>query len=141
MAKVPDSENAMSPAAPPVAGGCPFHESHGGFTPFYSDELYAALAAVRLSQPVFYCDKIDHWVVTKYADVLSILRDSETYSAQNATLRLEPLHQDAVRILTEGGFAPDTPQASIDPPRHKRIRDATNPLMTAKASKISGRCT
>jgi cytochrome P450 len=133
MAKVTDSERAMSPAAPPVAGGCPLHESQGGFTPFYSDEVYAALAAVRLSQPVFYCEEIDHWVVAKYQDILSILRDTATYSAQNATQRLEPLHQDAVRILSEGGFAPDTPQASIDLPRHKRIRDATNPLMTVKA--------
>ena len=133
MAKVTDSERAMSPAAPPATGGCPFHERQGGFTPFYSDDLYAALAAVRLSQPVFYCEEIDHWVVAKYEDIVSILRDTETYSAQNATLRLEPLHQDAVRILNEGGFAPDTPQGSIDPPRHKRIRDATNPLMTVKA--------
>ncbi len=133
MAKVTDSQRATSPAASPVAGGCPFHDGQGSLTPFYSDEIYAALAAVRRSQAVFYCEEIDHWVVTKYEDILSILRDTETYSAQNATLRLEPLHQDAVRILSEGGFAPDTPQASIDPPRHKRIRDATNPLMTVKA--------
>ena len=133
MANATDSDRTIVPAALPVAGGCPLHDRQGGFTPFFSDELYAALAAVRRSQPVFYCEEIDHWVIAKYEDVLSVLRDTESYSAQNATLRLEPLHDDALGILRAGGFAPDTPQGSIDPPRHKRIRDATNPLMTVKA--------
>jgi len=140
MANGTDSARAMVPVASAGAGGCPFHDRSGGFTPFFSDDLYSALAAARRAQPVFYCEEIDHWVVAKYADILAILRDTETYSAQNATLRLEPLHEDALRILSDGGFAPDTPQGSMDPPRHKRIRDATNPLMTVKAvASLEGR--
>jgi cytochrome P450 len=133
MANGTDSGLSNVATAPPGAAGCPFHGRQNGFTPFFSHALYAVLAVARQSEPVFYCEEIDHWVVARYQDVLSILRDTENYSAQNATLRLEPLHDDALRILKGGGFTPDSPQGSIDPPRHKRIRDATNPLMTVKA--------
>jgi cytochrome P450 len=42
---------------------------------------------------------------------------------------LTPLHADARAILDAGGFTPEATVASIDPPRHTRLRMAFNPQL------------
>lgn len=116
--------------------GCPVHHQASAFLPYFAGDLYARLGAARAQEPVFYCDEIDHWVVTKYRDVVRVLQDTGSFSAQNATTRLSPMHADALQILKDGGFTPTLTQASIDPPDHTRVRTATNPLMNSKVAAL-----
>lgn len=89
---------------------CPMGEGQARFDPHYREDLYAALAARRTAEPVFFCEEIGYWVVTKYKDVLAILRDTDRFSAQNATTRLTPMHETALRILRDGNFTPEVTQ-------------------------------
>jgi hypothetical protein len=61
------------------------------FDPFGADYLadpYPTLAVARDAAPAFYSADLDHWVVTRYADVRHVLRTTAEFSAINA---LEPL--------------------------------------------------
>lgn len=124
--------NEVAPAAIGLPIECPYSKGSRDFNPIFDEGVYAALAAARTDEPVFFCPEIDHWVVTKHRDVLAILQDPALFSARNASTRLTPMHEDGLRILQEGNFRPETTQASMDPPRHTRIRNATNPLLNVR---------
>jgi cytochrome P450 len=112
---------------------CPVQGVGAGFNPHYRDELYAALAAARTKEPVFYCEEIGYWIVTRHADAMEILSDPDRFSARNTTERVTPMHEDALQILKEGNFAPEQTQSTIDPPKHTRIRAATTPLLNVRS--------
>ena len=111
-----------------AAEGCPF--PHGA-TPnmAYRDDMFPALAEARANRPVFFDETIGLWVVTRHADVSRVLQDPTVFSARNAAVPLTPLHADARAILDAGGFTPESTVASIDPPRHTRLRTAFNPQL------------
>jgi cytochrome P450 len=52
--------------------------------PAQADDPYPWLRVARNEAPVFYLEKQDVWVVTRYADMLSIMRDDATFSSRNA---------------------------------------------------------
>jgi len=112
-----------------VAGKCPFHQ---GPKPYYQDDLYRQLAEARRQNPVYYDADLDYWIVTKYEDAMAVLNDQENYSSENVTQRPVPMHEDALKILQEGGFSPSPSQAAISPPLHTRIRNATNTMLNVK---------
>src|SRR5689334_9173244 len=115
--------------APGAASLCPVAGAMSDPTVFFHPDLYRNLASAQAAGPVFYSPEIDHWVVTRYRDVLAVLQDPASFSARNASTRFTPLHEDALRILQEGDFTPETTQGSMDPPQHTKIRAATNPLL------------
>ena len=88
--------------------GCPFHTSAAGagFQPYYRPELHAAFEAMRRSEPVFWCEEIGYWVLTRHADAYEVLHDGVRFSSQNTTRPVTPMHPDAQKILQEGGYAP-----------------------------------
>lgn len=101
----------------------------------YRDDMFSAIAEARRAQPVFYSEEIGHWVVTRYADVLSVLQDTDRYSARNAAVAVSPVHPDARAILDAGNFSPEITVASIDKPRHTRLRNAFNPQMNVAVAR------
>jgi cytochrome P450 len=126
--------NDIAPVPPPPDSGCPYNHSSAAFQPYFRDDLYADFAVARIQEPVFYCPEIRHWVVTKYQDALDVLLDPERYSAQNASSGITPLNAETLKILADGGFNPEPTQANMDPPRHTRIRNATNPLVNMRVA-------
>lgn len=122
--------------SPTATGTCPFHTAGGekpvGPLPYYRDTLYAEQAAARAETPVYYVPDLDYWVVTKYEDCFRILNDHEHFNSVNVAERPVPLHPDAIKILQEGGFAPEPSQASLSAPRHTRIRNAMNSILNVK---------
>jgi cytochrome P450 len=61
------------------------------FDPFgagYLADPYPTFAVARDAAPAFYSTDLDHWVVTRYADVRYVLRTTAEFSTINA---LEPL--------------------------------------------------
>ena len=116
------------------ASGCPFRPApvRDGFQPYYSAELHAAMAAARAEAPVFWCEEIGYWVLTRYEDVLSVLQDGERFSAQNTTRPVTPMHSDALRILQDAGFASTGSHASRDGAVHRRIRQTTSQVLNLR---------
>jgi cytochrome P450 len=69
-------------AAPrcPVVHGKPFDP----FDQEQADNPYPWAAAARKQAPVFYMPELDVWCVTRWDDVLEVMRDDATFSSRNA---------------------------------------------------------
>lgn len=83
---------------------------------------YPVFTALREVAPAFYAGEIDHWVVTRYADIKRILLDTETYSAANTITPIHPVGEAAARVLREGGWRLTPALGNNDPPDHSRFR-------------------
>jgi len=108
------------------------------FDPFgeaYLADPYPAFAEYRHQQPVFYSPEHDYWVLSRYGDVRSALRDASTYSATNTLTPIQPRTPQAAAILREGYRSVPT-LTNTDPPLHTRARrlanDAFTPRMVAQ---------
>ena len=79
---------------------------------------------LRNEDPVHYDEKLGMWLVSRYDDIVTLLRDPKTFSdkqgyeAQYASGFFEEFKQ--ILIEQGGGFFPDVIKS--DPPEHTRIR-------------------
>jgi cytochrome P450 len=106
-----------------------------GFDPFREPSLadpYPFFAAARAATPVFFDAALDHWVITRHADVLAVFRDPASYSAANALAPLVAVCPAASRILSDGGFRPVPTLTNNDPPAHTRVRRLANLAFTRR---------
>lgn len=83
---------------------------------------YPTYARLRRERPVFYAPQYDLWVVTRYEDVLRVLKEDETFSSRIALHSTPHEHAPEVgRVLDQGW--PEMPIiVESDPPLHTRIR-------------------
>ncbi len=103
------------------------------FDPFGAEYLadpYPHLARARDATPAFYSPALDHWVVTRYDDIRSILLAPAVFSAANALSPLTPPCPEATRILSGFGAVPTL--ANADPPGHTRVRRMVNGAFTPR---------
>src|ERR1700691_4217503 len=101
-------------------------------SPEYLSDPYPFLAAAAASASAFYCESIDHWVVTRHHDIRHIFRTPTLFSAANANSPLRPPCPMAARALDEGGFKSIPTLANVDPPAHTRVRKIANVAFTPK---------
>lgn len=111
---------------------CPVGSIGHRWDPYDQHAMYKVLGEARQSEPVFYSPELDYWVVTRYDDVMSILRNPSVFSAANANTPVAPVPQEALSILDEGGYALEGIQVNCDPPRHDRIRTHVSQAMGMK---------
>lgn len=98
----------------------------------YLADPYPILKCARETQPAFYAPSIQHWVVTRYADLRHIFRNPAQFTAANANSPLMPPCPAAMRELADGGYNPIPTLANIDPPAHTRFRRLANVGFTPK---------
>lgn len=83
---------------------------------------YPTYARLRRERPVFYAPAYDLWVVTRYDDVLAVLKDDETFSSSIALHSSPHEPPPEVRERMREGW-PEMPIiVEADPPLHTRIR-------------------
>lgn len=90
------------------------------------------LELAREEQPVFYAPAFDLWVVTRYDDVLAVLKDHATFSSAGALKSSpEPLPPEVEGVLAAGW--PSMPYIiELDPPLHDRIRGLVTRAFTPR---------
>jgi cytochrome P450 len=116
-----------------TVAGCPFHAGNADFKPYYSPELHAAFEVQRRQEPVFWCEEIGYWVLTRHSDVYSVLHDGERFSSQNTTRPVTPMSPEAQAILSESGFTSQTgSHSSLGGAVHKRIRGVTSQVLNLR---------
>jgi cytochrome P450 len=101
-------------------------------SPEYLADPYPFLAAAAAAAPAFYCEAINHWVVTRYHDIRLIFRTPALFSAANVHAPLRPVCPMAAKALDEGGFKSVPTLANADPPAHTRVRKIANVAFTPK---------
>ena len=98
---------------------CPLH-----FNPLTSPHLenpYPVYAQARAEAPVFFSPPHDAWVVTRYDDVLAILRDPTRFSSAHFFRR--PVNPTPEVLAELAQLPPELPLlVSEDPPTHRRTR-------------------
>jgi cytochrome P450 len=109
----------------PMVGGVPFD-------PIRPDQVlnpHPWLKLARSETPVFYMVKYDAWCVTRYGDVLEVLKDTEKYSSQNV---IEPQYLPGLEDSLPGGHPMRAGLVNTDPPEHTRLRKLAQQAFTPK---------
>lgn len=91
--------------------------------------MHQALATARRDEPVFFDPTVNAYVVTRYADVVAVFRDTERFSAQNALAPVGISPEIVGPILKAGHYVAVASNADLDPPDHGRIRRVVMPLI------------
>jgi cytochrome P450 len=110
------------------------HPVDPGFDPLDPDYLadpYPYYARFRREAPVFYAPKVDFWVVSRYEDILRIVKDPETFSNARVQEPLYPITPEALEKLKEGVRVKPT-TSTADPPLHRRTRKHAARAFSAK---------
>lgn len=129
------------PSLPPVSvyrGGdnaCPLHLSgnESRLDPLIRNNPFNFYRALRQQAPVFYDAQLDVYLVSRYEDVVTVLRDPITYSLEHgyqdryANGHVEELA--AIMNRDGGGFIRDI--IAADPPAHTRLRRLLDKAFTA----------
>ena len=80
---------------------------------------------------MFFCPQINDRVVTTREDVLCLLRDAVSFSADIALAPVTPLAPEALAIL-KAGLGAEPTQVNCDPPKHDRIRRVAGRFLNAR---------
>ncbi len=104
-------------------------------SPAYIESPYETYDVLRTQAPVYWSARWSAWIVTRYDDVLGILRDHRHFSNQGRYTRyIGQLPVDQQRQLTaliahyeHGGLV------QLDPPAHTRLRRLVNLAFTPRA--------
>ena len=114
-----------------ASAGCPMHAAEG-FAPFEHRGMYSFLSSIREEVPVFYAPEIDHWVVTRRADIEAILPDSDRFSATIATQPVFPWPDSVGTYLDSRNFTNEAVQVACDPPRHDRVKTNASKFLNVR---------
>ncbi len=111
---------------------CPISQLSQSFDPLDLHDPFPALAQARHEQPVFYSPAIDYWIVTRHADIKSIFRNHQTYTAANTISPIVPFPPAVTQMLADGDYSPEPVLSNNVPPSHSRIRSLVNRLFTPR---------
>ncbi len=134
-------ETGQAKAATPAAqaGGCPMGFGGGALKDASMTDAQNMLRpgafyqALRKDSPVHYDAKLNMWLVSRYDDIVTVLRDPLTYSDKHgyAAQYASGFFEEFKQILERdgGGFFPDVIKS--DPPEHTRVRKLMDKAFTA----------
>jgi cytochrome P450 len=102
-------------------------------SPQFFDDPYPVYHRLRRENPVHWSDALGGWVLTRYADVLAILRDPRRFSsAGRVTYLLEQLPGQARRQVEALEQHYTVGLAHSDPPDHTRLRALLTKVFTPR---------
>ncbi len=101
-------------------------------SPEYLADPYSYYRALRESEPIAWSERLNAWVLTRYAEVVDALRDPRLVSGQRVKVYAEmlpPATRDEMRPLLDhvGLWI-----GNLDPPDHTRLRRLVNVVFTPR---------
>ncbi|MBT5264427.1 MAG: cytochrome P450, partial [Rhodospirillaceae bacterium] len=102
------------------------------YRPFEHDPSFSLFARARVEAPVFWCDEIGYWVVTRREDIAPIFQDPDTFGAEIALSPVADLAPEAITVMRDGGFDSVPVQVNCNPPTHSRVREIAGTYLNAK---------
>jgi cytochrome P450 len=115
----------------PVPAACPISHNFNPFGGDYQKDPGPSLKAERHDQPVFYSSLLDYYVVTRYADVRAVFRDTTSFSASLTLEPITPLTEPAIATLVEHQFDLGPFLVNEDEPLHMTRRRLLSEPTTA----------
>jgi cytochrome P450 len=120
----PPTHEARTPGCPIIDG-----RSFEPLDPVVAADPYPWLHAAHREAPVFFMPEHGAWCVTRYDDVLSVLKDTATYSSRKV-IQFAQLAPEFEEAFADG--PPDRVLVSTDPPEHTRLRKLAQKGFTPK---------
>jgi cytochrome P450 len=111
--------------------GCPVAHGYDPLEPGTVLDPYPVFNALREAGPVFYMEGLDHYIITRFDDIETVLLDRETWSASNASSPLIAPCAAAQAVLSAGYHRVPTLN-NADPPRHGPMRKSVLTTMTPR---------
>ena len=105
------------------------------FDPLAPEQLadpYPIYARLREEAPVFYAEEFDLWVVSRYEDVVRVVKDHETFSSRNAVRSSLAAPPPEVEEELAKGFPIRSTLTDSDEPLHRRLRGLVNQAFTQR---------
>jgi cytochrome P450 len=116
----------MGPQTMQHAGACPHMGIGQEFQPFSAAHLsnpYAFYARARREEPVFFSPMLNMWVITRYDDVVAVLKDTQRFSSEQLLwVGGSTFTPEVQELLSTGILGKSTPIIYADPPKHPRMR-------------------
>jgi cytochrome P450 len=101
-------------------------------TPEFFIDPFPAYNRMREEAPIYWCARWNSWLITRYVDVMIVLRDTETFSNRRRHTRLlqqlPPEAQD--RLVAWRKHFEGEGLINSDPPNHTRLRKLSNKAFT-----------
>jgi cytochrome P450 len=105
------------------------------FQPFQSpfrENPYAFFAQAR-EQPIFFSPTFNFWMVTRYNDIVQVLKDHQRFSNRNAFAAPTELIPEAKQLLQNTMFGTESGGLIMaDPPIHTRLRRPLTAAFSAR---------
>ena len=102
-------------------------------TPEFLQDPYPTYDLFRAESPVHWSDAWQCWLLSRYDDVASALRDYGSFSSVGTTARfLDQLPPKALKKITPLYEHFTTGLVRLDPPDHTRVRSITNKAFTPR---------
>jgi len=105
--------------------------SYNPFDPTFCANPFPFYERARSEAPVFHSGPFNLWVVTRYDDIVSVLKDTQTYSSLENLSPPVPWPPEFMAVLSEGYPMPPT-MVNNDPPGHSRVRNLFAAAFTPK---------
>jgi len=97
---------------------------------------YPTIARAHREAPVFFNAAFDLWVVTRYEDIWTVLKDNDRFTSSASVSVGTEVPDEVKAILAEGWGEVDT-LVTNDPPAHTRFRSLVNKAFTPR--RVAGR--
>ncbi|QRK11235.1 cytochrome P450 [Archangium violaceum] len=90
--------------------------------PHFLNDPFPFYARLRREAPVTFAPAFHFWVVSRYADVMTALKDARHFSSRDTLRPPVALPREVMAILEPAGYRADYPLLGDDPPAHTRLR-------------------
>ena len=107
--------------------------SFNPFAPELRTDPYPTFKALREADPVHWSDVMQAWLLTRYDDVLTVLRDQARFSSERTRATNPYVQQMEAYRQASGPVGRAPTMLSIDPPAHTRMRNLVNQAFTPRA--------
>lgn len=94
------------------------------------DDPFPFYARLRKDAPVTFVPAFHLWLVSRYQDVLAVLKDPRRFSSRDILRPPVDLPAELLALLQASGYTPDYPLLGDDPPAHTRIRSLVGKAFT-----------
>ncbi|MBM4267064.1 MAG: cytochrome P450 [Deltaproteobacteria bacterium] len=100
-------------------------------SPEHLRDPYPLFQRAHREAPVFFSPAFQLWIVTRYDDIWTVLKDPERFSSAASTTVGTEVPQEVRAVLSEGYGEVDT-LVTNDPPAHTRFRSLVNKAFTPR---------
>jgi cytochrome P450/nitrite reductase/ring-hydroxylating ferredoxin subunit len=85
----------------------------------------------REEAPVFYSERFNLWVVTRYEDIVTVLKDPVLFSSAQS-LAVDNTVAPEVQAVLDTGYPATPTMVTADPPVHTRFRELVSKAFTSR---------